>query len=163
MISDLIAMTFAGEAAALRAKRALEQMRHSPFLGIMNALVVTRDAAGKVVVHEQWELPAHLPNTSQQMARLLAKACFGKPGDAGGEELVRAGLDETFVRCVVSALEPRSSMILSYIPRGSLVDVEQVLETLSQLRGRLYHTTVPAEVEEAILKSLGHERPGYDS
>jgi uncharacterized membrane protein len=157
MISDFIAMTFGGEAAALRAKRALEQMRHSPFLGIVSALVVTRDAAGKVVVHEQWELPTRLPSTSQQMARLLVKACFSKPGDDGGEELVRAGLDETFVRCVVSALEPRSSMILSYIPPGSLVDVEQVLEAFRQLRGTLYHTTVPAEVEEAILKQAERE------
>jgi len=157
MISDLIAMTFDGEAAALRAKQALEQMRLSPFLGIMSALVVSRDAAGKVVVHEQWELPAHLPSTSQQMTRLLVKACFGKPGDDGGQELVRAGLDETFVRNVVSALRPRSSMILSYIPRGSLVDVQQVLGALSQFRGTLYHTTVPAKVEEAILQQVERE------
>ena len=155
MFSDLIAMTFGSEAAALRAKQALAQMRHSPFLGLASALVVTRDAAGKVVVHEPWELPAHLPSTSQQMARLLVKACFGRPGDDGGQELVRAGLDETFVKSVVSALEPKSSMILSYIPRGSLVDVQQVLEALSQFRGTLYHTTVPAEVEEAILKQTG--------
>jgi uncharacterized membrane protein len=157
MISDLIAMTFDGEAAALRAKQTLEQMRHSPFLGIMSALVVTRDAAGKVVVHEQWELAAHLPNTNQQMARLLVKACFGKPGDDGGEELVRAGLDETFVRSVVSALEPRSSMLLSYVPSGSLVDVQQVLDAFNQLRGTLHHTTVPAEVEEAILQQAERE------
>jgi uncharacterized membrane protein len=152
MISDFIAMTFGDETAALRAKRALEQMRHGPFLGMMSALVVTRDAAGKVVVHEQWELPAHLPNTSKQMACLLVEACFGQPGDDGGQELVRAGLDETFLRSVESALVPRSSMILSYIPRGSLVDVQQVLEAFSQLRGTLHHTTVPAEVEEAILQ-----------
>ena len=163
MISDFIAMTFDGETAALRAKQTVEQMCHGPFLGMMSALVITRDAAGKVVVHEQWELPAHLPNTSKQMACLLVKACFGQPGDDGREELVRAGLDETFVRSVESALAPRSSMILSYVPRGSLVDVQQVLEALNQLRGTLYHTTVPAEVEEAILKSSGHERPGIDS
>ena len=163
MISDLIVMTFGDEAAALRAKRALEQMRYGPFLGILDAPVVTRDAAGKVVVHEQWELPAHLPSTSKQVPRLLVEACFGKAPDDGGQELVRAGLDETFVSSVVSALEPRSSMILSYIPRGSLVDVQQVLDALSQLSGTLYHTTVPAEVEEAILKSLGDEQPGIDS
>ena len=157
MISDFIAMAFGGEEAALRAKRALEQMRCSPLLGIVSALVVTRDAAGKVVFHEQWELPAHLPSTSQQMARLLVEACFGKPGDDGGQELVHAGLDETFVKRVVSALEPRSSMLLSYVPRGSLVDVEQVLEALSQFRGTLYHTTVPAEVEEAILQQVERE------
>jgi len=155
MISDLIVMTFSGEAVALRAKRALEQMRYSPFLGILNALVVTRDAAGKVVIHEQWELPAHLPSTSKQVPRLLVEACFGKAPDDGMRELVRVGLDETFVRNVVSALGPRSSMILSYIPPGSLVDAQQVLEAFGQLRGTLYHTTVPAEVEEALLESSG--------
>ena len=153
MFSDLIVMSFGDEAAALSAKRALEQMRYSPLLGFLNALVVARDAAGKVVVHEQWELPAHLPSTSQQMPRLLVEACFGKSPDDGVQALVRAGLDETFVRNVVSALEPGSSMILSYIPRGSLIDVQQVLDALRQLRGTLYHTTVPAEVEETILKS----------
>ena len=153
MIGDLIVMTFGDEAAALRAKQALEQMRYSPLLGFLNALVVARGAAGKVVVHEQWELPAHLPSTSQQMPRLLVEACFGKSPDDGVQALVRAGLDEMFVRNVVSALEPGSSMILSYIPRGSLVDVQQVLDALRQLRGTLYHTTVPAEVEKEILKS----------
>ena len=155
MISDLIVMTFGDEAAALRAKRALEQMRYSPFLGILNALVVTRDAAGKVVIHEQWELPAHLPSTSKQVPRLLVEACFGRARGDGVQELVRAGLDETFVRNVVSALVPRSSIFLSYVPPASLVDVRQVLEAFSQLKGTLYHTTVPAEVEEALLESSG--------
>ena len=152
MVNDLIVMTFDDEAAALRAKQALEQMRTSPFLGILNALVVTRDKAGKVVVHEQWELPAHLPSASIQVPRVLVEAFFGKPPEEGVKQLINAGLDETFVTSVVSALRPRRSMILSYIPQGSLVDTQQVLDTFSQLKGTLYHTTVPAEVEEAILK-----------
>ena len=152
MVNDLIVMTFDDEVAALRAKQALEQMRTSSFLGILNALVVTRDKAGKVVVHEQWELPARLPDASKQVPRLLVEAFFGKPPEEGVQELVSAGLDETFVTSAVSALGPRRSMILSYISQGSLVDTQQVLDTFSQLRGILYHTTVPAEVEEAILK-----------
>ena len=157
MVNDLIVMTFDDEAAALRAKRALEQMRTSPFLGILNALVVARDKAGKVVVHEQWELPAHLPDASEQMPRVVVEAFFGKPPEEGMQELVSAGLDETFVTSVVSALRPRRSMILSYIPQGSLVDTQQVLDTFSQLRGTLYHTTVPAEVEETILQRAEYE------
>ena len=160
MVNDLIVMTFDDEAAALRAKRALEQMRTSPFLGILNELVVARDKAGKVVVHEQWELPAHLPDASEQMPRVLVEAFFGKPPEEGVQELVSAGLDETFVTNVVSALGPRHSMLLSYIPQGSLVDTQQVLDTFSQLRGTLYHTTVPAEVEEAILKQAECGQPG---
>ena len=106
MISDFIAMTFGGEAAALRAKPTLEQMRHSPFLGIMSALVVTRDAAGKVVVHEQWELPAHLPNTSKQMPRLLVEAFLGKLPEDAVQQLVNTGLGT----CLVPAPERRRAL-----------------------------------------------------
>ena len=157
MVNDLIVMTFDDEAAALRAKQALEQMRTSPFLGILNALVVTRDKAGKVVVHQQWALPAHLPNASKQVPRVLVEAFFGHPPEEGAQKLVDAGLDETFVQRVVTALGPESSMILSYISQGSLVDTQQVLDVLSQFRGTLHHTTVPAEVEEAILNQAEHE------
>ena len=134
MVNDLIVMTFDDEVAALRAKQALEQMRTSPFLGILNALVVTRDKTGKVLVLEQWELTTHLPDASRQVPRLLVEAFFGKPPDEGVQELVNAGLDENFVTSVVSALGPRRSMILSYISQGSLIDTQQVLNTFSQLR-----------------------------
>ncbi len=157
MQNDLIAMTFGGEAAALKAKEALEQMRFSPFLGLLNAIVVTRDKAGKVVVHQQWELPAHLPNASEQVPRLMVEAFFGHPPEEGVQKLVDAGLDETFVQCIVTALGPKSSIILTYISQGSLVNTRQVLDALIQLKGTLHHTTVPAEVEEAILVQAEHE------
>jgi uncharacterized membrane protein len=157
MQNDLIVVTFGDEAAALKAKQALEQMRHSPFLGLLNAIVVTRDKAGKVVVHQQWELPPQLPNARKQVARLLVEAFFGHPPEEGAQKLVDAGLDETFVQGVVTALGPRSSMILSYISKDSLVDTQQVLDDLSQFRGTLHHTTVPAEVEEAFLKQAEHD------
>ena len=157
MHNDLIVMTFGGETAALRARQALEQMRNSPFLGLLNTLVVTRDRAGKVVVHQQWELPSHLPRASRQMPRLLVEAFFGQQPEDGMRKLVDAGLDEMFVREVVSALSPKSSMILNYVWRGSLVDTQQVLDAFRQFKGTLHHTTVPDEVEEAILVQAGYE------
>ena len=157
MENDLIVITFGDEAAALKAKEALEQMRFSPFIGLLNAIVVTRDKAGKVVVHQQWELPRQRPNAQKQVPRLLVEALFGHPPEEGAQKLVDAGLDETFVQGVVTALGPRSSMILSYISKDSLVDTRQVLDALSQFRGTLHRTTVPAEVEEAILKQAEHE------
>ena len=155
MFSDLIVMSFGSEAAALRAKRALEQMHYSAFLGVVSTLVVTRDAAGKVVVHEQRELPAHLPDASEQMPRVLVEAFFGQPPGDGQQKLVDVGLDEVFVRGVVSALGPKSSMILNYIWRGSLVDAQLVLDALRQFKGTLYHTTVPDDVGAIQLHEAG--------
>lgn len=160
MQSDFIVMAFADETAALKARQALKRVRSSRFLGLQNLIVVTRDAAGRVVVDPQCELPARRPSPSVQVCRTLVEALFGsglgdgpRPGPgAGVQKLVCAGLDETFVREVASALRPSSSLILTCVWQESLVDPRQVLDVLGQLEGTPYHTTVPVEVEKAILR-----------
>ncbi len=157
MVNDLIVMTFGDEAAALRARRALEQLPASPFLGITSTLVVIRDRAGKLVVHEQWELSDHGPSAHKQVPRLLVEALFGQSPEYRGQKLISAGLDEVFVGKVVTALGLGSSLMLSYIWQGSAVDTRQVLDAIGQFKGTIFHTTVPAEVEEALLKEAGCE------
>jgi uncharacterized membrane protein len=152
MYSDLIVMIFSDEEDALKAKQALEQFRNSLFLGVLNAIVVTRDKFGKIVVHEQWELTTNQSNLRKQMPRILVEAFFGQPEEEGKQKLIHAGVDETFAGNIVSALSPNSSLLLSYLYQGSKVDRQQVLEALRQLKGTLYHTTIPSEVEQAILE-----------
>jgi hypothetical protein len=53
---------------------------------------------------------------------------------------------------VVQALKPGSSAYLIYVPRESLIDTRRYLEILGRQQGDLYHTTFPAQVEEALLK-----------
>ena len=150
-------MTFENEADASKARGALEIMRNSYFLGVMDAVVVTIDSAGKAVVDSQLQLDAQPRDPSGQVARLLARAISVKPPKDGVKELVNAGLDERFVNAVSSALTPETSLILHYIQQDSLIDTQQVLDALKQFRGTLHQTTVPAEVEEAILKQAGYE------
>ena len=88
---------------------------------------------------------------------MLASAIFAKPLEEGGQYLVESGLDERFVEEVSSALVRGSSMLISYVRQDSLVDTERLLGTLRQFEGTLYHTAVPAEVGEAILKQAGHQ------
>ena len=165
MQSDLIVMAFAEETAALKARQALKRMRSSPFLGLQNLVVVTRDAVGKVAVDPQCELPARRPSPSVQVCRTLVEGLFCSglgdgpqpdPG-AGVQKLVCAGLDEIFVREVASALRPSSSLILTCVWQESLVDPRQLLDALGQLEGTPYHTTVPLEVEEALLRVAQYE------
>ena len=153
MYSDLIVLIFGDEADALKAKQALEQFRNSPFLGVLNAIVVTRDKSGKIIVHQQWELTANQSSLRKQMPRILVESIFGEPEEERVQKLIRAGMDETFVRNIVSALGPNSSLFLSYLYRGSMVDRQQVLDALRQLKGTRYHTTISSEVERAILEA----------
>ena len=152
MYNELIVVVFNDEADALNAKQALVQFRSSPFLGILNAIVVTRDNSGKIVVHQQWELHANQTIVRKQMPRVLVEAFFGLPEEEGEQKLIRAGVDGKFARKVITALRPNTSLFLSYLYEGSMVDSHQVRKALSQLKGTLYHTTIPPEVEQAILK-----------
>jgi uncharacterized membrane protein len=157
MLNDLIVIAFDNEADAEKVWGALKVIRNRKSLGVLNSVIVTRDRAGKVIVQLQRQLPVDQTDPGSQMPGLLANLLFGTPTDEGPQKLVDAGLDERFVKMMASTLNPDSSMIINYIRQDSLVDTQQVLETLNQFNGTLHHTTVPAEVEETIVEGAGHE------
>ncbi len=157
MLHDLIVMTFDSEVDASKAQGGLEIMRDSQMLGALNAIMVTRDRAGKVIVHQQSAVPAQPPSPGSQVPGILAGAVSAKQPEEGAQQLVDAGLDGRFVTEVSSALGPGSSMLINYVRRDSLVDTQRLLDALGQYRGTLYHTTVPTEVEEVILKQAEYE------
>lgn len=157
MKNDLIVLTFENEEGALKARGALEIRRNSQLLGVLNTVMVTRDKTGEVVLHIQRQLPNHPEDPSSQMPELLAEAIFGTPPEKGSQMLIDAGMDDGFLELVSSALGPGSSLVLSYVPQDSLVDTQQLVEFLIQFNGTLHHTTVPEQVEKAILKQKAYE------
>lgn len=157
MLNDLIVTEFDSKADALKAQGGLEIMRNSQLLGVSNTILVRRDSDGSVIVHQQRESSEHQPDLSSQVAGLLARAIFAQPPKTRTEQFVRSGLDRRFVVEVASALAGRSAMLVNYVRRGSLVDTQRLLGTLNQFKCTLYHTTVPVEVEEAILNQSAQE------
>jgi uncharacterized membrane protein len=157
MKNDLIVLTFENEADALKTRGALEIRRYSQLLGVLNTVMVIRDKTGKVVLHIQKQLPNHPEDPSSQMPELLAEAIFGNPPEKGSQMLLDAGMDDGFLKLVSPALSPGSSLILSYVPQDSLVDTQQLVEVLNQFNGTLHHTTVPEQVEKALLKQAMQE------
>ena len=155
MNNDLIVMTFDNEQDALKAKGALEIMRNSQFLGAMNAIPITRDRAGKVVVQNQ-QLPLDQAGPDSWIPNQFVSTVFGESED-DLQTLVTAGLDERFLQMVKTALYPGSSMILIYIRLDNMVDTQQVLETIKLFNGTLYHTTISPQVEEVISKQTQNE------
>ena len=151
MNNDLIVMTFASEEDALKTREALKLMRGSQFWGLVNTVILSMDSSGKVLIHHQRELPAHQRRPGSQLPDVLADEIFGASPQEGLRRLVEAGLSETFLKEITSELNPNSSALLIYIRPESLVNPQQVLDVLRQFRGTVHHTTVPAEVETALL------------
>jgi uncharacterized membrane protein len=149
MKSDLIVMTFAREEDAFKALSGLETMRDSQLFGLENVVLVSRDSAGRAVVHQRWEPPAP---TSSRLPSLVADAVFGNSPQDGIHKLADAGLDEFFLKEVSEALNPDSSALFIYVSQDSLADTHRLLQTLALLKGEVYHTTFSEAVEEAVLR-----------
>jgi hypothetical protein len=112
---------------------------------------VTRDRTGRAAVHQSWDLPAYPRDTRRRLPVLFADAIFGGDPEKGIPELVDAGLDEIFLKEVASDLDPGGSALLVYVPLNSIVDTRRLLDALALFDGKLHHTSIPAEVEKAIL------------
>ncbi len=151
MNSDLIIMTFPQEDGALQARQALQIMRGRQLFGLENTALVTRDRAGRAAVHQRWDLPADPRGPGRRLLVLFADAIFGVAPEEGAQKLAGAGLDEVLLKEVATALDPDGSALLIYIPPDSIVDTRRLLEALALFDARLHHTSIPAEVEKAIL------------
>ena len=151
MNSDLIIITFPQEDEAFQAQQALEIMRGKQLFGLENTALVTRDRTGQAAVHQRWGLPAYPRNPRRRLPVLFADAIFGGIPEVGMKKQVDAGLDEMFLKEVATALDPDGSALLIYIPPDSIVDTRRLLDALALFDGNLHHTSIPAEVEKAIL------------
>jgi uncharacterized membrane protein len=149
--SDLVIVTFPQEDEAFQARQALEIMRGKQLFGLDNAALVTRDRSGRAAVHQRWDLPAYPRGRRGRLPVLFADAIFGPAPELGAQRLAEAGLDESFLKEVVKALDPDGSALLIYIPSDSIVDTRRLLDALALFEGELHHTSMPAAVEEAIL------------
>jgi uncharacterized membrane protein len=149
--SGLIIITFLQQDEAFQARQALEIMRGRQLLGLDNAAFVTRDRTGRASVHLRWDLPAYPRGRRGHLPVLFADAVFGPTPEEGTQRLADAGLDEIFLKEVATALEPKGSALLIYIPSDSVVDTRRLLDALALFDGKLHHTSMPAAVENAIL------------
>jgi len=154
MNNDLIAMIFPDEEDALEIRKALDMMRTSKFLGSINVVPITKDRQGNIIVHFRWQPQIDSRTPGDQMPVIVANAIFGKSSEEKMQQLIEAGLDELFLKKLQADLVPGSSMILGNISRDSLVDTQQFLDAISQFKGTVYQSTVPDEVEEAIIKNV---------
>lgn len=151
MKNDLIVMTFSRPENAYQAWQALIVMRSNRTFVPESGRLVERDSNGRTVVQQHKVLSYPQNGTQSKVLELFIDAIFGNVIEERLSQLTDSGLDEVFLRDVVKALQPESSALLFYIPRDFLVDTRLLLSSLELLRGTLYHTSFPDEVEAAIL------------
>ena len=152
MNSDLIVMSFSTVEGGGSAGQAIGILRDRQTLGLEYTAIVTKTGAGQPVIHHRQRLPIRPHEAEWILLERLADELFGCPLDEATRTLVIAGMDRLFVERVAKALGPDSSALMIYIPSDSMADVEQLVEVLALLEGTVHRTTLPTQVEEALLR-----------
>ena len=153
--SELIIMIFEHRHDALWARQALELMREPHLFGLEHATEITRDSAGRTMIHLRLELPAYPHARHSRLPSLLSAAIFGQAVEDRLRGSVDLGLDGFFLKSVTEALVPNSSALLIFVPcDGRPVDTRALLNAIALLKGTLHHTSVPQELEKTLLSHV---------
>ena len=156
----LFVLAFADELSAFSLRELLCQLEEEGVLEVGDAVVATRNAQGKVRLHQSLPLVAAgtaLGSFSGMLLGMLvlnplfgsiAGAAVGAAAAAFGD----AGIDDAFMKSLAETLTPGSSALFVVVRRSK---PEQVLERLKPFAGRckILQCNMPAE-NEVMLRNL---------
>lgn len=155
-----VVLAFADELAAFKLRDLLGELEEAGLLEIGDAVVATRNARGKVRLHQS--LPLLEAGTAigsfsgMLLGSLVLSPLFGSiAGAAVGaltSSLVDAGIDDTFMKNLALTLGPGTSALFLVVRKTK---PEELLERLSPFAGecRVLQTTLTA-ANEARLRQV---------
>jgi uncharacterized membrane protein len=159
----LTVMAFADENQAFQLRDALRECRDQSLLEMTEAVVVTRDAEGKVHMHKSSSDVALGLASAGSAVGLIVGAIFLQPwigslvglsaGAIAGARL-SLGIDEKFLKEVGATVTPGTSAIFML---GHIPQFEKIEAKLGPLLkgGKILQTSVSPEREEEALRMLG--------
>lgn len=166
MNSDLIVITFDDADDALKVVEAMQSMRKEPLFNLDHSVVVIRDRMGKVRLHQTRDVTVNGSVTNGDVLGLLAGLIFGTTMgvvwgvvvDEAILELTQQGLDDKFVQVVEQSLGNNTSAILFLVHRDDRSDRDEILNVLSQFKGKLHYTTISPETERYLVQVLAERK-----
>jgi uncharacterized membrane protein len=158
-MSDLIAVAYDDRDTAERVRNELAQMTREHVIEIEDAVVVTRDAKGKVQLHQAVN-PAGAGAAGGALwggligliflAPLLGMAIGAAAGAAGGA-MNDLGVDDQFMKELGQSL-PEGGAALFVLVRRSTPD--KVLPRISGFGGRVIQSSLSTEAEQKLQEAL---------
>jgi len=155
----LVVMTFEDENEARIVADSLHSLERAGRLNINDSAVIRRGMDGKVHVDEQVDSSvkggAVIGGT---LGLLIGTVLFpigglvlGAAGGALVGKMLDTGVDKNFVKDVSASLQPGSSALFITSSGG---DRAAVIGALKEHKGKVYHTNLSSEAEQAIKDAL---------
>ena len=159
-MSYLIVITFEDTGKAEEVRETLDQAQHEHLVRLDDSAVVIKDSDGTVQVENEVSRGVKVGAIGGGAIGLLAGFLFGGPigglvigalGGALGVDLAGLGIDGRFVHDVGEAMQPGTSALFLMIKEE---DPGAVVAALDPFEGRVYHTSLPSDVEEKLRQAL---------
>jgi uncharacterized membrane protein len=165
MAASLIVIAFETEDEAEKLREGLKSQQHSGVVGINDIAVVSKDADGKVKIHNQVSHGTMIGTGAGALLGVLLATVFfpvgaillGAAGGALVGRLADLGVDGKFVKEVGDSMQPNTSAVF-FIVRNA--DPSALLGLLREYKGgKLLQTNLDSETEDAIKDALGDKSP----
>lgn len=158
--SELLAIVFPGETRAHEVLDAVNRLHREGAIDLHNAALITRDAAGKIAIHETNDFP-----TRQGMAggallggvigllrgRLVGDTLLGAGAGYLASRVLDLGFSDAFLKEIGDTLTPDSSALVLAIQFERLDDALRVLD---QYHGHIIRQSLPAEQAQKLAAAM---------
>ena len=169
-MADLVAITYPDEHRAAEVLATLRRLQHEYLIDLEDACVVTKDAHGKIKLHQAIHLTATGAASGAfwgTLVGLLFLFPFGGLAVAGGLAVGVAtgalsgalsdyGIDDTFMRSLSEQMTPGSSAIFTLVRK---VTTDKVAPEVAKFGGKILHTSVSKEAEAQFQAMLDAGTP----
>ena len=157
-MSTLTVITFGNTTDAGEALTRLQRIQHDDQISINDSAVIVKDENGEIDIkdghHRSVTTGAIVGGALGGFMLLFAPVAGIAIGAAGGGlvgKLLDTGVEPTFVKQVSEEIQPGTSALFVETERGNL---EAALAALRPLKGTVYHTSLPLDVQQALEEAL---------
>jgi uncharacterized membrane protein len=158
-MSNLVVVAYPDEYRAAEVLAALRRMGGEYLVDIEDACYVTKDAQGKLKMHQSTNLTGEAAAFGGLWGMLIGLLFFapflglaiGAGAGALTGKLSDIGIDDNFAKKLTSTLQPKSSAIFVLV-RSTTVD--KVVPELAKYGGTVMQTSLPSETEKKLQAAL---------
>src|SRR5215510_11050449 len=158
-MATLVAVAYPDKDRALEVRSVLGRLQKQYLVDLVDAVVVTRDADGKIHLDQSVPLIGITAFRGALWGMLIGLlffspiigAAIGAGAGAIAGKLSDYGIDDNFMRALAENFQPNTSALF-VLARGGVP--ERVLPEIAKYGGTVLHTSLPPETEEQLRAAL---------
>jgi uncharacterized membrane protein len=154
-MSNLIVVSFPEEQLAFELRAALVQMQKEYLIEMEDVVIVTKDAAGKIKLHQAMNLTAVGAATGGFWGLLIGMlflnpllgAAVGAGAGALSGRFTDLGIDDNFMKTLAEQFQPGCAAVFILVKK---VTPDKVLAGLEQFKGKVIQTSLTKDEEQGL-------------